>query len=159
MLSITLIAVGNLKERYLADACEEYKKRLGAFCKLTVVELPEQRLPANPSPADVQKALHTEGAAILSKTPKGSRLIALCIEGKLLSSEQLAEEISTLSRTASHLTFVIGSSHGLADEVKQAACLPLSMSRMTFPHQLARVLLLEQLYRACSINAGMRYHK
>lgn len=159
MLSITLITVGNLKERYLTDACGEYIKRLGSFCKLTVLELPEHKLPQNPSPAEIQKALHIEGAAILAKVPKGSRLITLCIEGKLLSSEQLAAEMAYMSASASHFAFVIGSSHGIADTVKQASHLKLSMSRMTFPHQLARVMLLEQLYRASSINAGMRYHK
>lgn len=160
MLNVTLLTVGKLKENYLREACAEYAKRLGAFCKLQVVEVEEYRLPQNPSPAQIEAGLAAEGAVLLQKIPAGSFMIALCIEGKMLTSEKLAQQIETLAQTgASRLVFVIGGSHGLWQELKAKADLQLSMSPMTFPHQLARVMLLEQLYRAMSISAGTKYHK
>ena len=160
MLSITLLAVGGLKETYLRQASAEYAKRLGAFCKLQVIEVPEHRLPQNPSAAQIEAGLAAEGAALRQKIPGGSYLAALCIEGKALSSTQLARQIAALAQGgASHLTFIIGGSHGLWQPLKTRADLRLSMSPMTFPHQLARVMLLEQIYRAMSINSGSKYHK
>lgn len=159
MLNITIIAVGALKEAHFTDACAEYKKRLNSFCKLRIIEIGEYRLGQNPSAAEIEKCLLSEGVDILSKLPPRAYTVALCIEGKLMASAGLAAKIEKISESASHIAFVIGSSHGLSEVVKQRAELKLSMSEMTFPHQLARVMLLEQLYRAFSITGGMKYHK
>lgn len=161
MQSVTLIAVGKLNEVYFSAAAAEYQKRLSAFCRLRVVEIPEETIAEkSASPALIAKALEKEGNAILAAVPKGSALIALCVEGKMLSSEALAAELERRALSGgSGVTFVIGSSHGLSPRVKEAAALRLSMSPMTFPHKLARVMLLEQIYRAFSISAGTRYHK
>jgi 23S rRNA (pseudouridine1915-N3)-methyltransferase len=159
MLHVTILAVGGLKEKYWADATAEYTKRLAAFCKLEIVELPEYRLPQNPSPAEIAKCVQEEGKRILEKTPPHSYRIALCIEGGEISSEALAAKLRELSNTHSHIVWIIGGSHGLVDEVKKQADLRLSMSPMTFPHQLARVMLLEQIYRGFSIAGGGKYHK
>ena len=160
MLNITLICVGKLKESYLQAACDEYCKRLKTLCKCTVIELPPERLSESPSPGEIAAALEKEGQRILEKAPSGAALIAMCIEGKQLSSEELAQKITSfaVSGTGS-LAFVIGGSFGLSETVKQSAALRLSVSRMTFPHQLFRVMLLEQIYRALQINAGAKYHK
>ncbi len=159
MRNIRLITVGKLKESYLSQGCAEYLKRLSAYAKVQVVELDEVRLPERPSGAQIAAALAAEGEKILEKA-KGSALIALCVEGALLSSEQLAAKLDTLEiQGNSAFSFVIGSSFGLDDAVKRAAGLRLSFSRMTFPHQLMRLMLCEQLYRACSISAGGKYHK
>ena len=158
MQSVTVLCVGKLKEKFYADACAEYQKRLGRFCRLNVVELPEQRLPENPSPAEIAAALEREADAIEEKL-RGT-VIALCVEGRELSSERLADTLARFaSQGASQLTFVIGGSFGLAARVKARAELRLSMSPMTFPHHLARVMLLEQVYRAYQIQAGSKYHK
>ena len=150
MVNIQLLCVGKLKEKHFAAACAEYVKRLGAFCKLT----------DNPSQAQIDAALEKEAAAILAKIPKGSKIVALCVEGKLLSSPDLAQELAKWTVDgASHFTFLIGGSFGLHPSVKEKAQLRLSMSPMTFPHHLARVMVLEQIYRAFQINAGTRYHK
>lgn len=159
MLTVTLLAVGGLKEQYLRAAAGEYLKRLSGFCKPVVLELDEYRLPPAPSPALVEKCIEAEGQAILAKIPKNAKMIALCIEGRQCSSEQLAQDLQRLTGETSHVVFVIGGSHGLADAVKNAAQRRLSMSAMTFPHQLARIMLLEQLYRAFSIAGGGKYHK
>ena len=160
MLNVTLIAVGKLKERYLTDACAEYEKRLGAYCRLRVVEVDEYRLPQNPAEAQVQAGSEAEGKEILAKIPAGSYLIPLCIEGKQISSDELAQFLADRANSgAGDVAFVIGSSHGLSDEVKKAAALKFSMGRITMPHQLARLVLTEQIYRACTINVGMKYHK
>ena len=160
MRTITVLCVGKLKEAYFRDACAEYVKRLGGFAKVQIVELDEERLPDAPSAAQIEAALAAEGKRMMEKIPRGAAVVALCIEGREQSSEALA---ATLSRWAvegiSHVVFVIGSSFGLSPEVKAAAKLKLSMSPMTFPHQLARVMLLEQVYRACQIEAGGKYHK
>lgn len=148
MLRIQLICVGKLKERFYIDACDEYFKRLQRYCALERAELPET--------GDLER----DGAAVLSRIPAGSFVVALCVEGEAFSSEELAELLSEQTlRGKSRVTFVIGGSDGLSDAVKKAADVRLSMSRMTFPHHLARVMLLEQLYRAESIQAGSRYHK
>ncbi len=159
MRSLQIIVVGKLKERYLSDGCAEYCKRISAYGRIKIIELDEARLPERPSAAEIQAALAAEGERILDKA-RGSCLIALCVEGELLSSEGLAQKLDEFEvRGQSTLSFVIGSSFGLSDAVKQAAALRLSFSRMTFPHQLMRLMLCEQLYRACSISGGGRYHK
>lgn len=159
MMTVSLICVGKLKEKYWRDACAEYEKRLAAFCRFRIVELPESRLPDNPSAAQIESALAEEGKKIFD-TAGNAYLAALCIEGKELSSEELAASLQTLSvQGTSSFAFCIGSSFGLSPEVKQAARMRLSFSRMTFPHQLARVMLCEQLYRAFQINTNGKYHK
>ena len=160
MQSIQLICVGKLKERFYTDAAAEYVKRLSAYCKLTVTEVNEERLPSNPSQAQIDAALAREADAIRGKIPSGSGLVALCVEGKLLSSEELASQMAKWANGGqSSLTFVIGGSFGLHPSVKQQAALRLSMSPMTFPHHMARVMVLEQIYRAFKIQEGSRYHK
>ncbi len=159
-MNITLICLGKLKEQYIRDACAEYQKRLGAFCHFQFVELTPERLPENPSQALIDTALIAEGKAVLSKIPSNTRVYALCIEGRQLSSEELSVEIVNAAvNGASNLVFIIGSSFGLSDEVKSKSDLRLSMSKMTFPHQLARVMLAEQIYRAFQISNGGKYHK
>ena len=155
---IQLIAVGKLKERWMRDGFTEYEKRLARYCKFTLTELPESRLPDAPNESEITQALEQEGKAIL-QAAKG-KLIALCIEGTPRSSEQLAAVLEQAGVTGdSAVSFVIGSSFGLSDAVKRQADLKLSMSPMTFPHQLARILLMEQIYRAFQINSGGKYHK
>ena len=159
MLNVRLIAVGKLRERYLAEGCAEYQKRLGAFCRLELVELPEARLAEKPSEAQIEAALSKEAEQVLERA-KGSYLIALCVEGRAMPSKALSERLSKLAVDGiSAVSFVIGSSFGLSPRVKAAADLCLSMSEMTFPHQLMRLMLLEQLYRAFSITVGGKYHK
>lgn len=160
MQKVTLLCVGKLKESFYISAVAEYQKRLQRHCQLSIVELPEQKLPENPSATEIEQALMKEAAAISEKIPKGSTLIAMCIEGKELSSTALAGKIADYAASgASSLCFLIGSSFGMHPSIKQRADLKLSMSPMTFPHHLARVMLLEQIYRAYQINDGTRYHK
>ena len=160
MQKVTILCVGKLKEKFYTDAAAEYVKRLSRFCKLEIMELPEERLPEAPSPAQVEAALAKEADAIRSKLPPSAFLIAMCVEGKLRSSEALARLMAdSANRGGSHLVFLIGGSFGLHPSVKALADERLSMSPMTFPHHLARVMLLEQVYRAYQINAGSRYHK
>ena len=160
MQKVTVLCVGKLKEAFYAAAVAEYQKRLQRHCKLEIVELPEQKLPDTPSSAEIDQALAREAATLEERLPRGSALIALCIEGTELSSEALSKKLSQLTAAgASQLTFLIGGSFGLHERVKARADLRLSMSPMTFPHHLARVMLLEQLYRAYQIDAGTKYHK
>lgn len=160
MLSVHLICVGKLKEKFYQDACAEYIKRLGAYCRLTVAELPEEKLPPKPSQAQIDAALRKEALAIRGKIPPGSRVIALCVEGRMRSSEELARMFPDLEHSRDkHLVFLIGGSCGLDEGLKGEAQVRLSMSPMTFPHHLARVMLLEQIYRAFKINEGGTYHK
>ena len=161
MLNVNLITVGKLKESYLRDACAEYAKRLGAFCKLNIAELNESRLPDSPSEKEIKAALSAEGKAMTPfLTGKSCFNIAMCIEGKQLSSEKLADKISQISVDGkSTLNIVIGSSCGIADEIKEMCHFRLSMSEMTFPHQLARVMILGQIYRGFQILNGGKYHK
>ena len=160
MMGINLICIGKLKERYLTDACAEYIKRLGAFCRFRLIELPECQLPDRPSPAQIDAALRKGGESILSKIPRDSFVIPLCIEGKSLPSEEFSRLLSGVPLSGhSEATFIIGGSCGLSGPVKKAGHFSLSMSPMTFPHQLARVMLLEQIYRAFQIAAGGKYHK
>ena len=160
MLSVHLICVGKLKEKFYLDACAEYMKRLSPYCKLTLTELPEVKLPQNPSLGEIAAALDKEGDAIRAKIPPNSSVVALCVEGKMRSSEELASLVRTWEQNAAkHLVFVIGGSYGLHPSVKAEAWVQLSMSPMTFPHHLARVMVLEQIYRAFKINEGSSYHK
>ena len=158
MMSINLIAVGKLKEDYLRAASAEYAKRLQAFCTLKITEVDECRLSDRPSEAEIKNALETEAKSIM-KYAKGL-IIPMCIEGKQMKSEALSEKIEeTALSGCSEISFVIGSSYGLADSVKNSGGLRLSMSDMTFPHQLARIMLLEQIYRAFMISSCKSYHK
>ncbi len=159
MLNFRIVCVGSLKEKYLKDAAAEYQKRLGSFCSPSVVELKEYKLPENPSPAEIQNALDEEAELILKNCLPKSYKIALCVEGKQFSSEKLAEKLSDIEQSHGALTLIIGSSHGLSDKVKNAADLKLSISELTFPHQLVRVMLLEIFYRCFNINKGTKYHK
>lgn len=160
MTNITLICVGKLKEPFYKDACAEYSKRLSPFCRLSIVELPEEKLPQKPAQAQIDAALRREAEAIRAKIPPNARLIALCIEGQLLSSEALSSRLRAWEGgPANQLCLLIGGSFGLDPELKAGAQVRLSMSPMTFPHHLARVMLLEQLYRAFQIDRGGPYHK
>ena len=160
MQKVTILCVGKLKEKFYAEAVAEYSKRLKRHCTLEIIELPESRLPEDPSPAEIRQALAAEAALIEARLPKGGALIAMCIEGKELSSPALAEKVEQFGLSgASQLTFLIGGSVGLDAALKQKADLRLSMSPMTFPHHLARIMVLEQIYRAYQILSGSRYHK
>ena len=160
MLTVTIACVGKLKESYWRDACAEYAKRLSAFCRLEIIEVAEERLPDNPSAAQITAALEAEGHRLLSRIPAGVPMIALCIEGKGYTSEGLSTQLVQWTVDGmSHVAFVIGGSFGLSPLVKETSRVRLSMSGMTFPHQMARVILLEQIYRALHISAGGKYHK
>jgi len=160
MQKVTIISVGHLKENYLRDACGEYVKRLSGYCTLNIVELDPERIPEKPSDMQIQNVITKEGKKILSKISTGAMLVSMCIEGKLLSSTQLAEKTeSSAINGFSNICFIIGGSYGLSKEVKDISHLKLSMSPMTFPHQLARVMLLEQIYRSFKIIEGSSYHK
>lgn len=160
MFEITLLTVGKLKEPFYLSAAEEYRKRLSGYCQFHLTELPEYRLPESPSPGEIAAGLDREAQQILAKIPKNAWFCVLTPEGKLLSSEALAEKLSGVKLSGkSSACFLIGSSFGIAPQVKAKADLKLSMSPMTFPHHLARIMVLEQLYRAESIQAGSKYHK
>lgn len=160
MLGVTLICVGKMRERHYIAALEEYRKRLGVFCRLEMIELQESKLPDSPSEKEKSAALEKEGAEILRRLPRGAYTIAMCVEGEKRSSEELAALISELSAGGvSRLCIIVGGSLGLAPSVKKAADMRLSMSDMTFPHHLFRVMLAEQLYRAFTIIKGTQYHK
>lgn len=159
MLHVKLIVLGNLKEAYWRDAVAEYEKRLSAYAKVEIAELKEHRLPENPSPAEISAALEKEADAVLAAIPQKAFVTALCVEGKQLSSEELATKLSAVMQENGSLALIIGSSHGLSPRVKAAAHLRLSVSKLTFPHQLMRVLLLETVYRSLSILHGTKYHK
>lgn len=160
MLSVKLICVGKMRERFYLDAFEEYRKRLQACCRLELVEIPEQRLPEQPSGKEIAAALEREGKEILKAIPADAWVVALCVEGGQIPSEGMAALISQREGSGKpKLCFVVGGSFGLSDTVKCRADQRLSMSKMTFPHHLARVMLMEQLYRGFKINEGSRYHK
>ena len=160
MFEITLIAMGKLKEKFYLSAAAEYEKRMKGYCSFKILELPEVRLPEDPSPAEISAGLEKEADLILSKIPKGAWFCVLTPEGKLLSSEALAEKLSAVKLSGkSSACFLIGSSFGMAQRIKDKADFRLSMSPMTFPHHLARVMVLEQLYRAEAIQSGSKYHK
>lgn len=160
MFEITLIAMGKLKEKFYLSAAAEYEKRMKGYCQFKLLELPEVRLPDNPSPAEINAGLEKEADLILTKIPKGAWFCTLTPEGKMLSSEALAEKLADVKNSGkSSACFLIGSSFGIAPRIKAKADFKLSMSPMTFPHHLARVMVLEQLYRAEAIQAGSKYHK
>lgn len=160
MQKITVLCVGKLKEKFYGEAAAEYVKRLGRYCQIQVTELPEERLAENPSPAEIRRALETEAQNIRQKLPRNGAVVALCIEGSPCSSEFLSRKLQDLATSGKDsVTFLIGSSFGLDPKLKQEADWQLSMSPMTFPHHLARIMLLEQIYRAYQISAGTRYHK
>ena len=160
MIHIRLICTGKMKEKFYIDAAQEYSKRLSRFCRLEIIELNEQKLPEAPSPAQIAQALEKEAEAIRSRIPPGAAVVALCVEGELHSSEELTRLIArSEQRGEKGLVFLIGSSFGLHPSLKAMAAEKLSMSPMTFPHHLARVMLLEQIYRGFQINSGSKYHK
>ncbi|WP_294836505.1 23S rRNA (pseudouridine(1915)-N(3))-methyltransferase RlmH [Eubacterium sp.] len=159
-MKVTVIAVGRLKEKYLRDACEEYLKRLGTYSKVSVVEVNEERCSDNPSESEIENVKQKEGQRIIAKIPKGSFVVPMCIEGTQFSSEDFAKKIeATAVAGNSDITFIIGGSFGLSDEVKSLGKLKLSFGKLTLPHQLMRVVLLEQIYRAFSILNNSKYHK
>ena len=160
MLGVTIIAVGKIKEKFFADAIDEYAKRLSAYCRFEVVEVKDEKTPDNPTENEKNALLDREAERILQKIPKGAKVISLCVEGKQMTSEKFADLLSrsTVEGT-SKIVFVIGGSMGLADKVKNMSDLRLSFSEMTFPHMLMRVILAEQIYRGFTITAGKTYPK
>lgn len=159
MISVSVICVGKLKEKYLKDGCVEYLKRLSVFAKTQVIEIPEERCGEDPSAAEIENVIEKEGERITEKIPKGAAVIPLCIEGKEFSSPEIAAEIQKMSLEHSKIAFVIGGSFGLSEKVKSLGRIRLSFGKITLPHQLARLVLLEQVYRAFSIINHSRYHK
>ena len=160
MLNVKIICIGSIKEKYFKDAILEYQKSLTDFCKFSILELPEYKISNNPNNADISKALTEEGKRVLSKIKDKDEVVSLCIEGKELSSVGLSKYINDAALTGhSTVDFIIGGSFGLSDEVKNRSNLKLSMSRMTFTHQMSRVILCEQIYRAFNILNGGKYHK
>ncbi|MCI4127747.1 23S rRNA (pseudouridine(1915)-N(3))-methyltransferase RlmH [Bacillus haynesii] len=159
-MNISIVAIGKLKEKYLKQGIDEYIKRLSAYAKVNIIELPDEKAPENLSDQDMKIVKEKEGERILSKISPDAHVIALAIEGKMKSSEELADNMDRLATYGkSKVTFVIGGSLGLSDAVLKRADEKLSFSRMTFPHQLMRLILLEQVYRAFRINRGEPYHK
>ena len=160
MLAVKLICVGKMREKFYLDAFSEYAKRLGAYCRFELTELAEVRLPDAPSQKEIAAALEKEATGIVKSIPTDAYTVALCVEGRQMPSEKLAELIARQEGSGKpRLCFVIGGSYGLSPRVKAAADLRLSMSEMTFPHHLARVMLMEQIYRGFKINEGSKYHK
>ena len=160
MLTVDLICVGRLKDKFFEEAAGEYLKRLKAYAKVNITEIKAVELPDEPNATQISAALEKEGSEILKKIPSGAKVVTLCIEGKLFSSEDTAKLLSdTALAGCSEIVFIIGGSYGLSDTVKQRSDVRLSMSKMTFPHRLARIMLLEQIYRGFKINAGEKYHK
>lgn len=159
MMKVDIVALGKLKEKYLRDASDEYAKRLSRYCDLKITELSPVALSDNPSENEISNALLKEREMISRAIPKDSFIVALCIEGKEISSEELAYVFKEKANEGKRICFIIGSSYGLSGEIKKAADMRLSVSKMTFPHQLFRIMLLEQTYRAFKINEGGTYHK
>lgn len=160
MQTVNIICIGKIKEKYWTDAILEYSKRLKAFCKLNIIELSEEKIQSNPNDASIKATVEAEGKRILSKLSKNSYVVTLCIEGKTISSTEFAKVIEESALTGkSNIDFIIGGSWGLSQEVKLRSDFKLSMGRMTFPHQMARVILCEQIYRAFEINTNGKYHK
>ncbi len=158
-MTVTVISVGTVKESYITEAVAEYEKRIRAYSKIENISIKEERLGEKEDKGAIEKALRTEGEKILSAIPDGAFRIALCVEGRMFSSEELAEKITEASGRSGKICFIIGSSYGLSDHVKQSCDLLLSVSPLTFPHQLMRVILAETLYRSLTISAGKKYHK
>ena len=158
-MKITILCAGRLKESYLRGAVEEYTKRMKPLCRLSVIELQEERVGENPSAAELQRTVEAESARIMQKLGKSDYVVAMCVEGRNISSEELSAKIESIQQQAGTVDFIIGGSWGLSDALKARADFRLSMGKMTFPHQLFRVMLLEQLYRAFQISRGTKYHK
>ena len=158
-MNITVICIGKLKEKYLKEAVSEYSKRLSRFVKLDIAELPDCKIPENASPAQERAVLDKEGEKILSRIKPDSYTVAMCIEGKQISSTEFAGKLNQISMVSGNITFIIGGSLGLSDDVKKRADMHLSFGRITLPHQLMRVILLEQVYRGYKINNHEAYHK
>ena len=159
-MAVTVICVGKLREKFFADAADEYLKRLKRLMPVSVIELPDEPEPAQPSEKLNEAVMRREGEKMLSRIGQQDYVIAMCIDGKQFESPELANQLQNLfTQGRSHITFLIGGSLGMHPDVLKRANERMSMSKMTFPHQLARVMLLEQLYRAAKINAGERYHK
>ena len=159
MANITLITVGTLKEGYLKEAVSEYKKRLSQYARVEEINIKEERIANEEDTSEIRRALEVEGEKIISSIPKGSGKIALCVEGKQYDSPALAQLIGKMADESGKITLIIGSSHGLADKVKRECDVRLSVSALTFPHQLMRVVLYEALYRSFTILSGKKYHK
>lgn len=159
MIKITLITLGKLKEKYLREASDEYQKRLSRYCKLDIVEIEPVKLNDKPSRSEIDAALEREAEMIIKKIPQETQVYSLCVEGKSLSSENFSAKVKTAVDEGKGITFIIGSSYGLSERVKRLSEYRLSLSEMTFPHQLFRVMLLEQIYRAFKISEGSAYHK
>lgn len=160
MININFIVLGKLKEKYMKEFAAEYEKRLSGYCKVTVTELEPVKLSDNPSEQEIKNALSKETQMIKAKIPKNSFVFSMCIEGKQMSSEELSKKLEDIALTGkNNITFIIGSSFGLSDEIKQMSDYKFSMSKMTFPHKLARIMLTEQVYRALSISNNGKYHK
>lgn len=161
MIKINIICIGKIKEKYFTDAIGEYSKRLSSFCKFSIIELNEEKIRSNtPNQAQIAEVLNAEGKRILQKLDSSDYVIAMCIEGRLMSSEELSNVIDSAAISGkSTVDFIIGGSYGLSEDVKNRADLRLSMSRMTFPHQMARMILSEQIYRAFEISTNGKYHK
>ena len=160
MLNVKFICVGRMRERFYLDAFAEYQKRMSAYCRLELTEPTEQRLPERPSQAEIDAALEKEAAEILRAIPSDAYVVALCVEGRQFPSEYMAQLVEERENSGKpKLCFVVGGSYGLSETVKKRADLRMSMSKMTFPHHLARIMLAEQLYRGYKIREGSRYHK
>ena len=160
MMNVHLIVLGKLKEKYMKDFSAEYEKRLSAYCKLTVTELEPVKLSDNPSQSEIDNALMKETQMINAKIPKNSYVFSMCIEGKQMASEELSQKMDDIALSGKNsVVFIIGSSFGLSDEIKRISDFRFSMSKMTFPHKLARIMLTEQMYRAFSISNNGKYHK
>lgn len=160
MINVNLIVLGKLKEQYMKDFSAEYEKRLSAYCKFTVTELEPVKLSDNPSAREIKNALEKEAAMVKNKIPKNSYVFSMCIEGRQMSSAKFSKKLEDIALSGkNNITFIIGSSFGLSDEIKQMSDFKFSMSEMTFPHKLARIMLTEQIYRALSISNNGKYHK
>lgn len=158
-MNINIICIGKIKEKFFTDAIFEYSKRLSRFCKVNIEEIPDEKIPDSASEKEKEQIITREGEKILSKLKNGAYTIALCIEGKAFGSEELAKKIESIQLISSNITFIIGGSLGLSPAVKARADLKLSFGKMTFPHQLMRVVLLEQIYRSFKIINNESYHK
>lgn len=159
MISINIICIGKLKEKFFKDAVAEYSKRLSRYCKLEIIELPDEKIPNNPSDKTIEDIKEKECNKIEEHIKKDSYIICLDLKGKQLSSEDLSKQLDTISLTHSNITFIIGGSLGLTDKIRSISNALISFSKLTFPHQLIRVFLLEQIYRSFKISNGEAYHK
>ncbi len=158
-MNITVICAGKIKEKYFSAAIDEYKKRLSRFASIEIIEIPDEKIPDKASAKEEELIRQKESAAMVSKIKSGSYVISMCIEGREFSSEELAAKLENITLSASRIVFIIGGSLGLSDDIKSRSDLKLSFGKITFPHQLMRVVLLEQIYRAFKINNNETYHK